>query len=128
MKPNVKLVTQDGQELTKEEVTWKDKVTLSAMAMAQSMESSFIRELNTARGFLPDTKILGPGHQKVDYQNMSELMDIFLDYLTGTTVAIATTYVNSEKEFEKHYMMIIRDKFERMREIHEERKKNEPTQ
>ena len=44
-------------------------------------------------------------------------LECFLDYLVGTSVAIAGTYASLDPQFEESFIDVVRDKFHRAREI-----------
>lgn len=102
-------------ESTNDDESWRLTLVECGQRFSQAMEQAFVSEIQRAEKFVPQRTPVEARKNRV------ALLECFLDYLVGTTVAISTSYGSHEEEFQKHFEEVVRDKFECVREIKKER-------
>lgn len=100
-----------GQKKSPPDKPWQEKVTEVAQSFSQAMEERFVGSKMRAESFMP---------KKLTDEDKAEATGVFLDYLLGTTVALVCNGQPAPPEFEEDVILIIRDKFSRLREMHKE--------
>lgn len=102
-----------------DERPWLEKIEETAMQFSQVIESRFIGSVMRAESFLPG--IIVGGEEQAE-ENRVKLLECFIDYTMGTTVAILAHYASDDEQFEENLVAIMRDKFVRIRNMKKEGK------
>lgn len=95
-------------------VGWQDAIIDCAERFSKQQEVVFVEEIARCEGFMP----------RGDKDARKFTLECFLDYLVGGSVALAATYASFEPQFEDAFVDIVRDKFNRIREMQKEEKTN----
>lgn len=98
------------------EVTYEDNLRKCAEELSQIIEESFQKAIKSGEMFFP----LPPKGQKINEEAAATMLDLFIEYLLGTSVAVCCHYINTETEFEEHLIGLIREKFVRIRKMEED--------
>jgi hypothetical protein len=97
--------------------TWQENVTGCAQRLSQKIEEAFTFELRASTEFLP-FKHFKKDSTKAKMESQIKLqLEILLDYVIGTVVALAGETISKDQGFEEIFINIVRDKFERLRKI-----------
>lgn len=95
------------------EKPWEANVLMCANRLSRAIEERFNIEIQSATTLLPPP-LEG---QKLNVEAATEMIDLMVEYLFGTCVAIVSHYVSPGKEFEKAILDLVKEKFERIREM-----------
>ena len=90
---------------------WMNEVLEHGQYLSTRIEEGFEIERKKIQGKLEKIKGLDIPDAK------SFIIETFMEYSIGTIVAILCNYVNDTKDFEDICVEMVREKFERMREI-----------
>lgn len=93
------------------EFKFADNVQMCAERFSQYIEQRFIAELKHAEAFV------GPIESADIDGARTFMLNVFMEYLIGTSVAIFGHYASIEPQAEENVVALVRDKFARLREF-----------